>query len=201
MTWPKVAFALLGLIGVMVITIVLAMQGSAAPSAVTTYTNSTYGFQVSLPDGWRRSLVLSNTQGLESTRPTSRLLAWDVFTARSEAEEATAATQGNVETFPRSWQYVVEVEVWSNPLGLTPLEYASDANLAGWAHGQVIDSITLGGRTVARQTGGAVHAVSYYVAVRSYMFRVGHHNGDGVSRPPAASDTALQSIAQSMRAP
>jgi len=172
-----------------------AVQTNAAPQTVTTYTNSSYGFQLTLPDGWRRSSTLSNTRGLDS-----RLLAWDVFTARTETDETSASRQGPAKDLPRSWQYVIEVEVWNNPNGLTAMQWALDPNLAGWTKNQVIDSATLGPRTVARQTGGPLHAVSYYVAARSYMFRLGYYRGEPAARPAGATDTALGSIAQSFRA-
>lgn len=164
-----------------------------APASTTLYTNSAYGYELTLPDGWRHSDLLSNA-GTPDRHP----VASDIFTARSTADEAAGYQHG--ETFlPPAWQWAVQVEVWDNPKALSPMAWASDPNLAGWAKGQTVSSVTLGGQPAARQVGGAHHAVSYYVAAGAYMFRIGYFVGSSTSRPTLATDANLNSTITSFR--
>ncbi|HAF09782.1 MAG TPA: hypothetical protein DCK98_06845 [Chloroflexi bacterium] len=183
-----------GLLLVVVASLAATVPTVAAPAPPTTYANTTYGFELTLPDGWHRSDVLSNTKGLGD----SRLLEWDVFTARTPASEKAGAVLSEV-GLPPAWQWTVEVEVWNNPKGLSALAWASDPNLAGWARGQTIKTVTVNNQAAAQQVGGALHAVSYYVAAKGYMFRFGFYQGTPEERPTLATDAGINGILASFR--
>jgi len=157
----------------------------------STYSSTTYGYQIDLPKGWRHSDALSVV-----VPNSADVKGWDVFTIRSEQDEDLASVKGQEGAPGPAWQYVAVVEVYWNPGGLTPLQWANSRGEQ--AVRQTIESVKFAGRPAARKTHGGRFETVYYVADRDSMFAVGYKVHPEV-RPPGANEEALQGIINSFR--
>ncbi len=149
----------------------------------TTYEGATFGYRITLPPGWRRSLCLS-------LQPTAEgeLRGHDYFTVHSEEEEGQIFY---------GWQTTVRVEVYRNPLGLAPLEWVSSRQEG--AVGQRIESTVFAGRPAAKKTHGGRFPVAYYAADRGSMFLVGYTFPPSQHRVEGVTEALLDAIATSFR--
>jgi hypothetical protein len=157
--------------------------------AATEYASGTLGYSVQLPAGWRRSTVLSTL-----VNNGTRKVGHDVFTIRGTADEAAALDDPGPGA---AWSYVAVVEQWRDPAAWTPLAWATDPLLAGWAKGQIVESTTIDGRPAAKVTNGPRFSVAYYVYDAGRMFVAGYKVDAPQWRPSAASDADLRAIVAS----
>jgi hypothetical protein len=169
----------------------IAQQQSAAAS--TTFT-STFGYQISLPSGWRQSTLISRAIAGDALH-----LGHDVFTVRSDTEERQLASRSEGTPGP-AWQGVVAVEAYNNPTNLTSSQWASSPLLAGWAKGQTLDVVTFDGKSIARLTNGARYSVAYFVAVPGKMLLVGERADTPTMFAAGVTKATLDSIVASFHA-
>lgn len=155
-----------------------------APAA---FDSTNFGYHVDLPPGWRNSARLSRF--IDGTYNRGH----DVFTVRSDADEASAVTE---HWLGPAWQGVVLIEVYRNTAGLTPLAWATRPEW-DWRHGQTVRTVTFAGREAVLIQSGPRFTEAYYVANGSDMFVVGFIKGP--SQPASVKDADLASIVRSFR--
>lgn len=169
------------------VSVAAVLPPGAPRSPMATYESAELGYRVELPAQWRRSTALSRVPD------NGYLHGHDVFTARTTTDE-DAATQASHGLGP-AWQGTVLVEVYRNPAGLTPLQWATRPEW-DWRNGQVVETnVVFAGRVAVRITNGARFAVAYYVANGSEVFVVGTVKGP--FRAAAATDSDMAAIATS----
>jgi hypothetical protein len=165
-------------------TALAATRGPVGPS--TAYVSQTLGYSVALPGVWRRSAVLSALVNNGNLK-----LGHEVFTIRTVADEAGVLTDPGPGA---AWSYVAVVEQWRDPLAWTPMAWATDPLLAGWAKGQVVESATIDGHLAAKVTNGPRFSVAYYVYDAGRMFVVGYKVDAPDWKPSAATESDLGAI-------
>lgn len=153
------------------------------------YVGSTLGYEVQLPAGWRRSAVLSAL-----VRNSGLKVGHEVFTIRTGADEAGVLNDPGPGA---AWSYVAVVEQWRDPSGWTPMAWATDPLLAGWAKGQVVESTAIDGHVAAKVTNGPRFSVAYYVQDAGRMFVVGYKVDAPDWKPSAATEAELRAIVAS----
>ena len=168
-------------------TALAATRGPVGPASA--YVSSTLGYDVQLPAGWRRSAVLSTL-----VRNSNLKLGHEVFTIRSTADEAGVLNDPGPGA---AWSYVAVVEQWRDPSGWTPMAWATDPLLAGWAKGQIVESAVIDGHVAAKVTNGPRFSVAYYVQDAGRMFVVGYKVDAPDWKPSAATDGDLRAIVAS----
>lgn len=168
-------------------TALAATRGPVAANA--DYTSSALGYQVQLPSPWRRSTVLSTL-----VQNGTRKVGHDVFTYRSATDESGVLSDPGPGA---AWSYVAVVEQWRDPAGWTPLAWATDPLLAGWAQGQVVESAIVDGHVATKVTNGPRFSVAYYVQEAGRMFVVGYKVDAPDWKPAAATESDLRSIVAS----
>ena len=168
-------------------TALAATRGPAAPS--TAYASQGLGYEVQLPGSWRRSTVLSTL-----VRNGNLKVGHEVFTIRSAADESGVLNDPGPGA---AWSYVAVVEQWRDPSGWTPMAWATDPLLAGWAKGQVVESAVIDGHVAAKVTNGPRFSVAYYVQDRDRMFVVGYKIDAPDWKPAAATESELRAIVAS----
>jgi hypothetical protein len=170
---------LAGVIGIAALgaTAFAATRGPAGP--MTAYASPTLGYSVQLPAPWRRSTVLSALVNNGNLK-----LGHEVFTIRSTADEAGELNDPGPGA---AWSYVAVVEQWRDPLAWTPMAWATDPLLAGWAKGQVVENATIDGHVAAKVTNGPRFSVAYYVYDAGRMFVVGYKVDRPDWKPSAAT--------------
>lgn len=164
---------------------------SATATPAGLYVNSAYRFSVVLPPPYRKSAraVIG-----ESTPQRYQ----DAFTARSEAEEAAIDTSGCHTACPL-WQYAAYVIVDTGSGSQTPRQYYA---AQGGSTSQVIDDVTVDGRTAIRVTKGVPFPMQLIVkdgdriVVVAYQL-YGPENGMAV--PAGASKEKLDAILASFK--
>jgi hypothetical protein len=168
-------------------TALAATRGPSGPA--TAYVSQTLGYSVQLPGVWRRSAVLSALVNNGNLK-----LGHEVFTIRSRTDESDVL----VDPGPgAAWSYVAVVEQWRDPQAWTPMAWATDPLLAGWAKGQVVESATIDGHLAAKVTNGPRFSVAYYVYDTGRMFVVGYKVDAPDWKPSAATDADLRAIVAS----
>jgi len=185
----SLAALLAGVIGLAALgaTAFAATRGPSGP--VTAYASQTLGYSVQLPAGWRRSSVLSAMVNNGNLK-----VGHELFTIRSTADEAGVLNDPGPGA---GWSYVAVVEQWRDPLAWTPMAWATDPLLAGWAQGQVVENATLDGHVAAKVTNGPRFSVAYYVYDAGRMFVVGYKIDAPDWKPSAATESDLQAIVAS----
>lgn len=168
-------------------TALAATRGPVGPT--TGYASQTLGYEVRLPDAWRRSTVLSTLVQNGTLK-----VGHEVFTIRTGADEATSLSDPGPGA---AWSYVAVTEQWRDPAGWSAMAWASDPLLAGWAQGQVVESAVLDGRAAAKVTNGPRFSVAYYVQDGTRMFVVGYKVDAPQWKPLAATESDLQAIVAS----
>ena len=183
------AALLAGVIGIAALgaTALAATRGPAGP--VSAYASQTLGYSVQLPAAWRRSAVLSALVNNGNLK-----LGHEVFTIRSTADEAGVLNDPGPGA---AWSYVAVVEQWRDPLAWTPMAWATDPLLAGWAKGQVVENATIDGHAAAKVTNGPRFSVAYYVYDAGRMFVVGYKVDAPDWKPSAAAESDLRTIVAS----
>jgi hypothetical protein len=176
-----IAIALLGA------TALAATRGPIAPGAA--YASQTLGYEIQLPGSWRRSAVLSAL-----VRNGNLKVGHEVFTIRGVADESGALNDPGPGA---AWSYVAVVEQWRDPSGWSPMAWATDPLLAGWAQGQTVESAVVDGRAAAKVTNGPRFSVAYYVQDRDRMFVVGYKVDAPDWKPLAATESDLRAIVAS----
>jgi hypothetical protein len=176
-----IAIALLGA------TALAATRGPVAPGAA--YASQTLGYEIQLPGSWRRSAVLSAL-----VRNGNLKVGHEVFTIRGVADESGALNDPGPGA---AWSYVAVVEQWRDPSGWSPMAWATDPLLAGWAQGQTVESAVIDGRAAAKVTNGPRFSVAYYVQDGTRMFVVGYKVDAPDWKPAAATESDLRAIVAS----
>jgi len=127
----------------------------------TAYVNSLYKFSLSLPAPYRNSerLRLTSTGG----RPDGQ----EVFTARTDADEATVAGTGCQTACP-IWDYVAVVQIYTGAGSDTPRNWYT--RFSG-SVGQTIEDTTVDGRPAVKITNGT-YPLQYIVKDGDRMFRI-----------------------------
>jgi hypothetical protein len=127
----------------------------------TAYVNSQYKFSLSLPAPYRNSerLRLTSTGG----RPDGQ----EVFTARTDADEATVAGTGCQTACP-IWDYVAVVQIYIGAGSDTPRNWYTRS---GGAVGETIEETTVDGRQAVKITKGT-YPLQYIIKDGDRMFRV-----------------------------
>ena len=172
-------------------TVTNAPATSAPARTAATYANTTYGFNLTLPEPYRKSarLSLANTG---SQRPAAQ----DVFTARTEADEASVSSEPCQTGVCAIWNYVVVVSVNLGAGTQSPREwYTSTSSSAG----EVIEDTTMDGRPAAKITNGSRYPLQYVIKERDRMFVVGFHIFRNVQVPAGATKQKLEEILTSFR--
>jgi hypothetical protein len=128
----------------------------------TAYVNTQYKFSLSLPPPYRNSdrLRLTSTGG----RPDGQ----EVFTARTNADEATVAGAGCQTACP-IWDYVAVVEIYLGAASDTPRDWYTRS---GGAVGETIEATTVDGRQAVKIRKGATYPLQYVIKDGDRMFRV-----------------------------
>lgn len=128
----------------------------------TAYSNSLYKFSLSLPPPYRNSerLRLSSTGG----RPDGQ----EVFTARTDADEATVAGTGCQTACP-IWDHVAVVQIYSGAGSDTPRDWYMRS---GGATGETIEATAVDGRPAVKITNGATYPLQYIIKDGDRMFRL-----------------------------
>jgi hypothetical protein len=127
----------------------------------TAYVNSLYKFSLSLPAPYRNSerLRLTSTGG----RPDGQ----EVFTARTEADEATVSGTGCQTACP-IWDYVAVVQIYTGAGSDTPRDWYTRS---GGAVGETIEETTVDGRQAVKITNGT-YPRQYLIKDGDRMFRI-----------------------------
>ena len=168
-------------------TALAATRGPVGPS--TSYISQALGYDVQLPGPWRRSTVLS-----ANVHNGNLKVGHEVFTIRTVADESGVLNDPGPGA---AWSYVAVVEQWRDPSGWTPIAWATDPLLAGWAQGQVVENATIDGHVAAKVTNGPRFSVAYYVQDRDRMFVVGYKVDAPDWKPSAAAEADLRAIVAS----
>jgi len=187
--FAPLAALLAGIIGMAALgaTALAVTRGPSGPAAA--YASQSLGYSVQLPAAWRRSTALSALVNNGSLK-----VGHEVFTVRSTADEAGVLNDPGPGA---AWSYVAVVEQWRDPLAWTPLAWATDPLLAGWAQGQVVENATIDGHVAAKVTNGPRFSVAYYVYDAGRMFVVGYKIDRPDWKPSAATESDLRAIVAS----
>jgi hypothetical protein len=164
---------------------------SPTPSTTPTgmYVTLTWKFSVVLPPPYRRSarLSLENTGG--------RPAAQNVFTARTDADEAALAAQ-NCQTECEVFNYTAIVQITTGTGSQTPRQYYT-ANRG--ATGEQIDDVTVDGHQAIKVTNGATYPLQYVVKDGDRIFTVAYQIFPLRAVPPGASKEKLDAILASFK--
>jgi hypothetical protein len=187
--FAPLAALLAGIIGMAALgaTALAVTRGPSGPAAA--YASQSLGYSVQLPAAWRRSTALSALVNNGSLK-----VGHEVFTVRSTADEAGVLNDPGPGA---AWSYVAVVEQWRDPLAWTPMAWATDPLLAGWAQGQVVENATIDGHVAAKVTNGPRFSVAYYVYDAGRMFVVGYKIDRPDWKPSAATESDLRAIVAS----
>jgi hypothetical protein len=164
-----------------------AQTASAVPTG--TYVNSTWKFSVVLPSPYRRSTRLSRED------PGQRPAVDDVFTARTDADEAALVAQG-CSTECEVFTYAATVQVTTGTGSQTPRQFYT-ANRG--ATGEQIEDVTVDGHQAIKVTNGATYALAYVVKNGDNMFTVAYTIFPGKPVPAGASKDKLDAILTSFK--
>ncbi len=171
------------------------LEQAASPAAstepATTYSSPTFGYSVNLPKGWRRSTRLSLVPGKHPDL--TWIVGTDVFTRRTPEDEAAAQVQ---EIAGPDWSFVVVVEVYPNPQGLSPSQYI--ASEQSGRLGETIEPVVFSGQPAVKRTNGPNLELVYYLRDGPNIFRVGYRINPQ-SQPAPATEADLQAIVNSFR--
>jgi hypothetical protein len=171
--------------------IVSSPSTGVALAAPATVIESSFGYRVDLPPGWRRSDLLSLRIDNNQVH-----LGHDVYTVRSPDDERNSV--GRVGQVGPAWNYALVIEAWRNPTRLSAVQWASSTDHAGWAKGQSVQQVRVAGRDAARLQFGARYTVAYFVPDGDRMFLLGYHTDLGPA-PAGANAQGLQGIIASFR--
>ena len=171
-----------------------AASPSATATAAPNYANVAWGYTLALPPPYRHSDALSfKSPPPDAGEPKGS----DAFTARTLQDEA--AVNKNCETACEIWNYVAEVEVWTNAGTMTARQWADDPNRAGWSASQRVEDFTLNGRPAARTINGTRGPLTYVVASggRMYVLSYKVYPFPDFSVPTGATRDKLEAIMNS----
>jgi hypothetical protein len=174
----------------------MAPSGSAAAArgaGATVHQNATFGYEVSLPPGWRRSDVLSYE------KPHALLfLGREVFTTRSVDDENRLVTGGQTVLNP-ALDFIVEIEVRRNPDGLSSRQWATSARHSPQSVRQVVADTVVDRTPATTVTDNGYHSGVHYIARDGLMFIVAYRDVDPRLRPAGGDPAALQAVFRSFR--
>lgn len=187
-------FGPLSIAGLAIVVGLLTLTAPSAAAPVTSY-NSDLGYRIDVPTGWRPSAVLSLRFA-----DTREVIGHDVFTARTPSEEGQAQNTSGRGQLSQAWQSALVVEVWRNPNQLSAAAWASAVDKAGWAKGQRISAVKVGGRDGAVVTGGVRYNVAYFVAAADRMYLLGYRVDLG-GTPTGVTPGTLNSLIATFQVP
>ena len=164
---------------------------TATRPTAQTYTNTTHGFLLALPEPYRRSARLS----LASTG-SQRPAAHDAFTARTEADEAGVSGEPCQTGVCSIWNYVAVVSINLGAGTQTPREWYTSTS---YSAGEVIEDTTVDGRSAAKITNGSRYPLQYVIKGGDRMFVVGYHIHPNLPVPTDATREKLEQILTSFR--
>jgi hypothetical protein len=154
------------------------------------YTNTTWGYALTLPAPYRHSDLLSfKSQPPDPQQPKGS----DVFTARTVDDETANASP--CQTGCPAWSYVAVVEVSTDAGSMTPRQWYESGRV-GFSSGEQVEDTTLSGRPAVKITNGARYVVEYIVANAGRMYLVGSRPRifDSYPPPAGASNEKLAAI-------
>lgn len=173
---------------------------------------SPLGYSVVLPEGWRRSEILSHTAPIQNGDPEN--LASDVFTIRSPEDERAAREASVNMTGPGPVNsYTAWVRIYRNSEGQTTREFAEDQSHGFGLQVESVEDITLadrggtsGGRPATRITWrwpvGGTSFATYVEDDQKRMWAIGFYLAmDEREAPSGATRDDLVEIVSSFSAP
>jgi hypothetical protein len=172
---------------------------SSPPTLGPTY-QSTLGYSVVLPSGWRRSDV----QSFMTPRDDPNGLAGETFTTRAPADEAAQMARSDTGLGPAQF-YTASVGINRNTRNETAMAYAE--RLKG-AYGLVVVSVqptTVDGRAGAKTTfkfssSDTQSFYTLYVQDGDRMWVIGYVLApSGAETPPGATEPAVRGIVESFK--
>jgi hypothetical protein len=174
-------------------------SGNSGPAALPTH-QSTLGYSVELPTGWRRSELQSYT----APRDDPNSLALETFTTRTAADEAAQLPRSDTGLGPAQF-YTASVAINRNSRNETAMAYAQ--RLKG-AYGLVVVSVepaTVDGRAGVKTTfkftaSDAQSFYTLYVQDGDRMWAIGYVLAPaGAQIPPGATESSVRHIVESFK--
>lgn len=165
------------------------------PQQSPIFRSPTFGYELTLPSGWRRSEALSLPR-LDGGSP----LGMDMFTRRDQADERAQLQRGQALPWPGpAWVFTVTVVVWSDPTRMSPLEWVNSRQ-SGWSRDQIVESARLAGRPAVRLTHDVRFSVAYFVGHDDRMYQIGmRFDAPDTMQPAGYSRADLDAIVASLR--
>jgi hypothetical protein len=154
----------------------------------TAYVNRLFKFSLELPVPYRNSARLSL-----ANMPGGLPAGQDVFTARTDADEATVSGTGCQIVCP-IWNYVAIVQIYTSAVSETPRQWYATF---GGSAGQTIEDISVDGRQGVKVTNGATYPLQYLVKDGDRVFRIAMQSyppSPEMSFPAGASTSKLEQI-------
>jgi hypothetical protein len=169
---------------------------SSPPTAGPTY-QSTLGYAVALPSGWRRSDLQSYT----TPRDDPNSLALETFTTRTPADEAEAMTHSDTGIGPAQ-MYTAFVGLYRNGRNETAMAYAERMKAGSGLVAVSIEPTTVDGRAGVKTTlkftpSDAQSFYALYVLDGDRMWVIGYTLGSPI--PPGATEPAVRGIVESFK--
>lgn len=185
-------------------------EATAAPTAAATSAadggerfQSTLGYTVELPEGWRRSEIQSHDRPVPNGDPES--LAADRFTSRSPEDERDAVRRSVDMTGPGpALSYTAYVGIYRNSERQTTREFADDHPPCFGQPVESTEEIRMGDKQAVRVTckwldQGTAFA-TYVEDDEGRMWAIGFYLGDGGPVPEGATREDLVRIVESFEA-
>ncbi len=169
---------------------------SSPPTLAPTY-QSTLGYTVVLPSGWRRS----DLQSRMAPKDNPDELAIETFTSRPPADEAEAMTHSDTGIGPAQ-MYTAFVGVYRNSRNETAMAYAERMKVGSGLVALSIEPTTVDGRAGVKTTFKFTPSdpqgfYTLYVPDGDRMWVIGYTLGSPI--PPGATEPTVRSIVESFR--
>jgi len=161
-----------------------------SPTPSTLYGDQTWKFSVALPAPYRHSARLS----IASTGA-QRPAAQEVFTARTESDEAAVALQTD-ETASPVWNYVAVVHVFTGTGNQTPRDFY---NAFSFSRDQILEDVVVDGHQALKVTSAASYPVEYLIKDGDRMFMLGYSIYQSFDVPTGATKEKLDAILASFK--
>lgn len=175
-------------------------SGNSGPATVPPAYQSTLGYSVVLPSGWRRSDLQSHTTPKDNPDE----LSLETFTTRTPADEAAQLPRSDTGLGPAQF-YTASVAIYRNTRNETAMVYAERMKSL---YGLVVVSVeptTVDGRPGAKTTFkfSSSDAQSFYtvnVQDGDRMWVIGYRLApSNLENPPGASEPAVRGIVESFK--
>ena len=175
-------------------------SGNSGPATLPPAYQSTLGYSVVLPSGWRRSDLQSRTTPKDD--PDS--LALETFTSRTPADEAAQIPRSDTGLGPAQF-YTASVAINRNTRNETAMAYAQRVKGLYGLVAVSVEPTTVDGRAGVKTTfkftnSDAQSFYTLYVADGDRMWVIGYVLApSGAEIPPGATEPSVRSIVESFR--